>query len=320
MHSTPVQPWCAVMWQVTAPASGLSACGRHGTGLGSCVPRLLSSTDTSRGAGPRLRGAAGDCGRGCPGHPHCLVHSRLRPGCGPLLCPVCLSAWAAPCTTGCSPTAAGCAQRGTAVQGQGASSMQHSHQPASAVPAAAGHVWENTLDTLLMLARSPALAAVNAAFVACVVGLNVCGLLVTRSLGSVFRAVLMTTRTASVSPPMSDSVPGLLGCEAAGPGAQGTPSPAVGRGAPLHAARACQAPTAAGPHLPVRAGVGVRPAAAPLCRGRRPHRRALGGAVRVGVAGWFCAAPAGHAAVRPGTALACCGHAEAKLHSFRQTC
>lgn len=64
----------------------------------------------------------------------------------------------------------------------------------------AGHHQENVWDTLLMLWHSPALSAVNAAFVASVVGLNVFGLLVTASLGSVFRAVLMTTRTASVCP------------------------------------------------------------------------------------------------------------------------
>ena len=62
-----------------------------------------------------------------------------------------------------------------------------------------GHRQENIWDSLLMLAHSPTLLAVNTAFLACVIGLNVFGLLVTRSLGSVFRAVLLTTRTASVS-------------------------------------------------------------------------------------------------------------------------
>ena len=50
-----------------------------------------------------------------------------------------------------------------------------------------------------MLATSPALAAVNAGYVASVMGFNVLGLLVTAQLGSVSRAVLLSSRTALVS-------------------------------------------------------------------------------------------------------------------------
>ena len=50
-----------------------------------------------------------------------------------------------------------------------------------------------------MLGSSAMLSGVNAAFMASVLGLNVFGLLVTSTLGSVFRAVLLTSRTALVS-------------------------------------------------------------------------------------------------------------------------
>ncbi|BDA48956.1 probable solute carrier family 35 member F6 at N-terminal half [Coccomyxa sp. Obi] len=57
---------------------------------------------------------------------------------------------------------------------------------------------ENTLDSLLMLWNDDALNAVNMLFFWSVVGLNVFGLMVTQVLGSVFRAVMLTARTASV--------------------------------------------------------------------------------------------------------------------------
>eukprot|EP00884_Botryococcus_braunii_P001948 jgi/Botrbrau1/11754/Bobra.0195s0079.1 len=57
---------------------------------------------------------------------------------------------------------------------------------------------ENTWDSLVMLAHSLPLSLVNGGFFLSVVGLNVFGLYVTQTLGSVFRAVLLTTRTASV--------------------------------------------------------------------------------------------------------------------------
>lgn len=50
-----------------------------------------------------------------------------------------------------------------------------------------------------MLWQNPGLNVVNLVFFLCVVGLNVFGLMVTTRLGSVFRAVLLTARTASVS-------------------------------------------------------------------------------------------------------------------------
>ena len=50
-----------------------------------------------------------------------------------------------------------------------------------------------------MLWNSDALNAVNTLFFWSVVGLNVFGLMVTQVLGSVFRAVMLTARTASVS-------------------------------------------------------------------------------------------------------------------------
>jgi hypothetical protein len=49
-----------------------------------------------------------------------------------------------------------------------------------------------------MLWRTGSLNAVNMLFFWSVVGLNVFGLMVTQTLGSVFRAVLLTTRTATV--------------------------------------------------------------------------------------------------------------------------
>ncbi|KAK9918918.1 hypothetical protein WJX75_008024 [Coccomyxa subellipsoidea] len=57
---------------------------------------------------------------------------------------------------------------------------------------------ENTVDSLAMLWNSDALNAVNTLFFWSVVGLNVFGLMVTQVLGSVFRAVMLTARTASV--------------------------------------------------------------------------------------------------------------------------
>ncbi len=69
----------------------------------------------------------------------------------------------------------------------------------SAHGGAGGHE-ENTLDSLAMLWRTGSLNAVNMLFFWSVVGLNVFGLMVTQTLGSVFRAVLLTTRTATVRP------------------------------------------------------------------------------------------------------------------------
>jgi hypothetical protein len=60
-----------------------------------------------------------------------------------------------------------------------------------------------------MLWNDPLLAAVNAAFFWCVVGLNIFGLLVTQILGSVFRAVMLTARTASVRAPVLAPLPVL---------------------------------------------------------------------------------------------------------------
>ncbi|KAK9828122.1 hypothetical protein WJX81_007423 [Elliptochloris bilobata] len=57
---------------------------------------------------------------------------------------------------------------------------------------------ENTLDSVAMLWNTGSLNATNLLFFWSVVGLNVFGLMVTQTLGSVFRAVLLTTRTASV--------------------------------------------------------------------------------------------------------------------------
>jgi hypothetical protein len=65
----------------------------------------------------------------------------------------------------------------------------------------AGGREENTVDSLAMLWNSDALNAVNTLFFWSVVGLNVFGLMVTQVLGSVFRAVMLTARTASVSHP-----------------------------------------------------------------------------------------------------------------------
>ena len=62
----------------------------------------------------------------------------------------------------------------------------------------AGNRTENTWDTLYMLWNSWGLSEVNMLFFWSVVGLNVFGLMVAQVLGSVFRAVLLTTRTASV--------------------------------------------------------------------------------------------------------------------------
>ncbi|CAK0786481.1 hypothetical protein CVIRNUC_009694 [Coccomyxa viridis] len=57
---------------------------------------------------------------------------------------------------------------------------------------------ENTIDSLVMLWNDDLLNSVNLLFFWSVVGLNVFGLLVTQVLGSVFRAVMLTARTASV--------------------------------------------------------------------------------------------------------------------------
>lgn len=63
----------------------------------------------------------------------------------------------------------------------------------------AGHCEENIVDTVLMLWNSRLLNGINWAFFLSVTGLNIFGLMVTNQLGSVFRAVLLTSRTASVS-------------------------------------------------------------------------------------------------------------------------
>ena len=65
----------------------------------------------------------------------------------------------------------------------------------------AGGREENTVDSVLMLWNSDGLNAVNTLFFWSVVGLNVFGLMVTQVLGSVFRAVMLTARTASVRHP-----------------------------------------------------------------------------------------------------------------------
>ena len=62
----------------------------------------------------------------------------------------------------------------------------------------AGRHEENTVDSLVMLWNDDLLNSVNLLFFWSVVGLNVFGLLVTQVLGSVFRAVMLTARTASV--------------------------------------------------------------------------------------------------------------------------
>lgn len=62
----------------------------------------------------------------------------------------------------------------------------------------AGGREENTLDSIIMLWNDDILNAVNMLFFWSVVGLNIFGLMVTQVLGSVFRAVMLTARTASV--------------------------------------------------------------------------------------------------------------------------
>ena len=69
-----------------------------------------------------------------------------------------------------------------------------------ACPVRAGGSEENTWDSLVMLYNDDILNAVNMLFFWSVVGLNIFGLLVTQILGSVFRAVMLTARTASVQP------------------------------------------------------------------------------------------------------------------------
>eukprot|EP00884_Botryococcus_braunii_P001950 jgi/Botrbrau1/11756/Bobra.0195s0081.1 len=61
-----------------------------------------------------------------------------------------------------------------------------------------GGVKENTWDTLLMLWNSPVVNGVSSLFFLSVVGMNIFGLFVALKLGSVFRAVLLTSRTALV--------------------------------------------------------------------------------------------------------------------------
>ena len=53
-----------------------------------------------------------------------------------------------------------------------------------------------------MLWNDDTLAGVNTLFFWSVVGLNIFGLIVTQILGSVFRAVMLTARTASVGAPL----------------------------------------------------------------------------------------------------------------------
>lgn len=71
----------------------------------------------------------------------------------------------------------------------------------------AGGRRENSWDSVVMLLHSLPLSLVNAGFFFSVVGLNVFGLYVTQTLGSVFRAVLLTTRTATVPPPRPRTAP-----------------------------------------------------------------------------------------------------------------
>lgn len=78
-------------------------------------------------------------------------------------------------------------------------SCHHAYFPCQgALHCFAGARTENILDTLVMLADRD-VSIVNAFFFLAVVGMNVFGLFVTSKLGSVFRAVLLTARTASVS-------------------------------------------------------------------------------------------------------------------------
>ena len=76
------------------------------------------------------------------------------------------------------------------------------HQPHMRGSDAGGRE-ENTVDSLVMLWNDDLLNSVNLLFFWSVVGLNVFGLLVTQVLGSVFRAVMLTARTASVRPTVS---------------------------------------------------------------------------------------------------------------------
>ena len=75
-------------------------------------------------------------------------------------------------------------------------------KPASYEGSDAGGHEENTIDSLVMLWNNDLLNSVNLLFFWSVVGLNVFGLLVTQVLGSVFRAVMLTARTASVRLPI----------------------------------------------------------------------------------------------------------------------
>ena len=63
----------------------------------------------------------------------------------------------------------------------------------------AGGSQENTADSFVLLWENRGMNCVNGLFFLSVVGLNVFGLMVTSRLGSVFRAVLLTSRTALVS-------------------------------------------------------------------------------------------------------------------------
>ena len=63
----------------------------------------------------------------------------------------------------------------------------------------AGGREENTADSFVLLWENWGMNCVNGLFFLSVVGLNIFGLMVTSRLGSVFRAVLLTSRTALVS-------------------------------------------------------------------------------------------------------------------------
>lgn len=69
---------------------------------------------------------------------------------------------------------------------------------ASSLLCVSGSCEENLADTVLMLWNSRLLNGINWAFFLSVIGLNIFGLMVTNHLGSVFRAVLLTSRTALV--------------------------------------------------------------------------------------------------------------------------
>mmetsp|Transcript_25022 Transcript_25022/g.62973 ORF Transcript_25022/g.62973 Transcript_25022/m.62973 type:complete len:435 (-) Transcript_25022:1767-3071(-) len=62
----------------------------------------------------------------------------------------------------------------------------------------AGGRMENTVDTIAMMANGPVLSSTVALYWVTVLGTNMYGVLVTATIGSVFRSVLLTTRTALV--------------------------------------------------------------------------------------------------------------------------